>query len=218
MNDLEITLEANLGTVDAARFEAIRSAGINRLSMGVQAAERCAICNSSGRGHGVAEARNAWRTCREDFSAGVVRSDLCAAADRPSRRGRIELNAEALARGARRKASRHLSLYQLTMEENTPMAADHARGAFRAAGSKTMPRRLYERTQALCATRCRVFRLTRFPTTPRTGWTALPDTTSPTGAAAIMSVSAPGAHGRLTIDGATRADARPGKSKRRRSG
>ena len=65
-DDLEITLEANPGTVDAARFADIRGAGINRLSMGVQALNDADL-KFLGRRHGVAEARTAWRAAAKIF-------------------------------------------------------------------------------------------------------------------------------------------------------
>ena len=65
-NDLEITLEANPGTVDAGRFAAIHAAGVNRLSMGVQALNDADL-RFLGRRHGVEEARRAWRTAAKIF-------------------------------------------------------------------------------------------------------------------------------------------------------
>ncbi|MDX2143674.1 MAG: radical SAM family heme chaperone HemW [Rhodospirillaceae bacterium] len=143
--DLEITLEANPGTVDAARFQAIRDAGVNRLSMGVQSLNERDL-QFLGRKHSVDEARTAWRAAAKIFPR--VSFDLIYA--RPGQDGaswRGEL-AEAL-REVRDNGISHLSLYQLTMEEGTAMAADHARGAFALPDDDTAAD-MFEATQELC--------------------------------------------------------------------
>jgi oxygen-independent coproporphyrinogen-3 oxidase len=142
---LEITLEANPGTVDAARFEAIRGAGIDRLSMGVQALNDADLA-FLGRRHSVTEARTAWRAAARIFPR--VSFDLIYA--RPGQSldaWRDELTA-ALDEVLSQRIT-HLSLYQLTMETGTPMAAAHARGEVVLPDEETAAR-LYELTQELC--------------------------------------------------------------------
>lgn len=143
--DLEITLEANPGTVDAARFAAFKATGVNRLSMGVQALNESDL-RFLGRKHSLDEARRAWRGAPKIFPR--VSFDLIYA--RPGQgpaAWKAELS-EAL-KEVRDNAITHLSLYQLTMEDGTPMAADHAAGKF------TLPDEdaasdMYEITQELC--------------------------------------------------------------------
>jgi oxygen-independent coproporphyrinogen-3 oxidase len=144
-NDLEITLEANPGTVDAERFAAIRAAGVNRLSMGVQALNDADL-RFLGRRHGVEEARRAWRTAAKIFPR--VSFDLIYA--RPKQtpeawRGELD---EAL-REVKDNGITHLSLYQLTMEPGTAMFDAHERGEFALPGEDDAAS-MFEDTQRLC--------------------------------------------------------------------
>jgi putative oxygen-independent coproporphyrinogen III oxidase len=144
--DLEITLEANPGTVDAARFAAFHAAGINRLSMGVQSLNAEDL-KFLGRKHSVDEARAAWRAAARIFPR--VSFDLIYA--RPSQtlaQWQAELS-EAL-REVRDNNISHVSLYQLTMEEGTPMAADYANKAF-ALPHEDVSSDMFESTQEICA-------------------------------------------------------------------
>ena len=121
-NDLEITLEANPASADAARFADYAAAGVNRLSLGVQALDDADL-KFLGRLHNVTEAKNALAMALRVFPR--VSLDLIYA--RPGQTvgaWRREL-AEALAFG-----TEHLSLYQLTIEAATPFAALHRQGAF----------------------------------------------------------------------------------------
>lgn len=118
--DAEITLEANPGSVDAARFRGYRASGINRVSLGLQSL-RDAELKKLGRIHTVEEARQALDIARKTFTR--FSFDLIYA--RPGQTlhdWRQELD-EAL-----RLAGDHLSLYQLTIEPDTPYAALHAAG------------------------------------------------------------------------------------------
>jgi oxygen-independent coproporphyrinogen-3 oxidase len=118
--DAEITLEANPSSVEAGRFRGYRAAGVNRVSMGVQSLSD-EVLRTLGRLHTVAEARAAIAVARGTFER--FSFDLIYA--RPGQTleaWRAELG-EALA-----LAGRHLSLYQLTIEEGTPFAALAARG------------------------------------------------------------------------------------------
>ncbi len=118
--DLEITLEANPTSVEAARLAAFRDAGVNRVSLGVQSLRDDAL-RGLGRQHDAAQAVAALRTARELF--GRVSFDLIYA--RPGQTlddWRAELR-EALA-----LAADHLSLYQLTIEPGTGYEALHRQG------------------------------------------------------------------------------------------
>ncbi len=139
--DVEVTLEANPSSVEAGRFRGYRAAGVNRVSLGVQALENEAL-KRLGRIHSAAEALSAVETANAVFDR--VSFDLIYA--RPGQTPsawRTEL-AAALAR-----ASEHLSLYQLTIEDGTPFAALHK------AGKLVIPdddaaRALWDVTQDLC--------------------------------------------------------------------
>ncbi len=82
--DAEITLEANPTSVEAGRFRGYRAAGVNRLSLGVQALDDADL-KALGRHHDVAEAVEAVEDRRGDFPAHLLRFDLCAAG--PERKG-----------------------------------------------------------------------------------------------------------------------------------
>jgi oxygen-independent coproporphyrinogen-3 oxidase len=119
-NDLEITLEANPSSVEAGRFRGYADAGVNRVSMGIQALNDTDL-KRLGRLHSVAEARTAFDVARNAFDR--VSFDLIyARQDQTLANWRAEL-AEAAA-----MAVDHLSLYQLTIEESTAFGARHAAG------------------------------------------------------------------------------------------
>ncbi|WP_353216465.1 radical SAM family heme chaperone HemW [Sandarakinorhabdus sp.] len=118
--DLEITLEANPSSVEAARFAGFAAAGVNRLSLGVQALDDAAL-KLLGRPHDMAAALAALDVAQATF--GRVSFDLIC--DRPGmtrETWQAEL-AQAIGFG-----TSHLSLYQLTIEPGTRFAALHARG------------------------------------------------------------------------------------------
>lgn len=139
--DLEVTLEANPGAVDAGRFHGFRQAGVNRLSLGVQALDDAPL-RFLGRRHDAAEALAAIDLARRVFPR--VSFDLIYA--RPSQA------ADAWAAELRRAlalAADHLSLYQLTIEPGTAFHPLHARGAFVLPGDDDAVA-LYEVTQEVC--------------------------------------------------------------------
>lgn len=119
-NDLEVTLEANPGSVEAGRFRAYADAGVNRLSMGVQALNDDDL-KRLGRLHSSAEARAAFDIARAAFPR--VSFDLIYARQDQSVSGW-----EAELREALGMAVDHLSLYQLTIEDGTAFGARHAAG------------------------------------------------------------------------------------------
>lgn len=137
--DLEVTLEANPTSVDAGRFAGYRSAGVNRVSLGVQALDPQAL-RFLGRQHSVEEALAAVALAarlfpRFSFDLIHTRPGQSAAA------WEAEL-AEALQFGAR-----HLSLYQLTIEPNTAFAGAVRRGEL-VMPDEDMTAQLFEATQA----------------------------------------------------------------------
>jgi oxygen-independent coproporphyrinogen-3 oxidase len=116
----EITLEANPGSVEAGRFRGYRAAGVNRVSLGVQSL-RDDILKSLGRIHSAAEAKAAIEIARTTFER--FSFDLIYARPKQTVAAWQEELREALA-----IAGQHLSLYQLTIEPETPFAALHAAG------------------------------------------------------------------------------------------
>jgi oxygen-independent coproporphyrinogen-3 oxidase len=118
--DVEVTLEANPTSVEARRFADYRAAGVNRLSLGVQALDDAAL-KALGRGHSAREALAAIDLARRNFPR--FSFDLIyARPDQTLAIWRDELD-RALA-----LAGDHLSLYQLTIEKGTPYYALHRDG------------------------------------------------------------------------------------------
>jgi putative oxygen-independent coproporphyrinogen III oxidase len=140
--DAEITLEANPTSVEATRFRGYRTAGVNRVSLGVQALDDKVLAEL-GRMHTAREALDAVGVARSIFER--YSFDLIYA--RP--RQEPEAWAEELGR-ALDEAGDHLSLYQLTIEADTPFAALHAAGKL-AIPDDDLGRALYDTTQDVCA-------------------------------------------------------------------
>ncbi len=138
---VEITLEANPTSVEAERFRGYRAAGVNRVSLGVQAMDDVSL-KQLGRLHSATEAMAAVRVAaahfeRYSFDLIYARPDQSPAA------WRAELE------GAIARAAEHLSLYQLTIEPGTPFFG------LAAAGKLVPPdddsaRALYDVTQEVC--------------------------------------------------------------------
>jgi len=118
--DIEITLEANPTSVEAGKFTAFRQAGVNRVSIGIQALHDD-ILRRLGRQHSAAQAIAALETGRKIFPR--LSFDLIYA--RPNQ-SETEWRAEL--RRALTLAADHLSLYQLTIEPGTAFEAAHRRG------------------------------------------------------------------------------------------
>jgi putative oxygen-independent coproporphyrinogen III oxidase len=121
-DDLEVTLEANPTSVERGRLAAFRGAGVNRLSLGVQSLDEEAL-RFLGRRHDAAEAEAALEVARALFPR--LSFDLIYA-----RPGQSEAAWRTELRRALALAADHLSLYQLTIEPGTRFATEHARGAF----------------------------------------------------------------------------------------
>ncbi|WP_293884131.1 radical SAM family heme chaperone HemW [Sphingomonas sp.] len=113
-DDIEITLEANPSSVEAARFADLASAGVNRSSLGVQAFDNDTLA-FLGRAHDVEEALVALTTAQMNF--GRVSFDLIYA-----RPGQSIAQWEAELARALSFGTEHLSLYQLTIEAGTRFA------------------------------------------------------------------------------------------------
>lgn len=118
--DAEITLEANPSSVEAARFTAYRDAGINRVSLGVQALDDGSL-RKLGRLHSEGEALAALDIANRIFER--VSFDLIYA-----RPGQSVADWKAELDRALGLASGHLSVYQLTIEDGTPFAELHRTG------------------------------------------------------------------------------------------
>jgi len=140
--DVEVTLEANPTSVEATRFRGYRAAGVNRVSLGVQALDDRALAEL-GRMHSSREALDAVGVARTVFDR--YSFDLIYA--RPQQNPKqwaIELTR------ALSEAGEHLSLYQLTIEADTPFAALHAAGKLHIPDDD-IARALYDTTQEICA-------------------------------------------------------------------
>ena len=117
---MEVTLEANPTSIEISRLSALREAGVNRISIGIQSLDATAL-DSLGRRHSVAQAVAALEIARGLFPR--ISFDLIYA--RPGQTipaWRDEL------RRALTLAADHLSLYQLTIEPGTAYEALHRRG------------------------------------------------------------------------------------------
>ncbi len=138
-NDIEITLEANPSSVERGRFAGYADAGVNRLSMGVQALNDHDL-RRLGRLHSVAEARAAFEVARGCFPR--VSFDLIYARQDQSRGAWAAELREALA-----MAVDHLSLYQLSIEEGTAFGVRAAAGGLRGLPSDDLSADMYLETQ-----------------------------------------------------------------------
>jgi oxygen-independent coproporphyrinogen-3 oxidase len=143
--DAEITLEANPTSVDATRFAGYRAAGVNRVSLGVQALNDRDL-KSLGRLHSAEEALGAIAIAQRHFARMSFDLIYARSPEQTPQEWLAELG------GALDHAVEHLSLYQLTIEPDTAFAALHAAGKLRVPG-EAQARALYEATQEACARR-----------------------------------------------------------------
>lgn len=139
---VEISMEANPSSVEAERFRGYRAAGVNRLSLGVQALDDADL-KRLGRLHDSAQAIAAIETARAtfdriSFDLIYARPDQSPAAWAAELERAIALSAD------------HLSLYQLTIEPGTPFFELHRRGAL-VVPDADAGAELYELTQQICA-------------------------------------------------------------------
>lgn len=139
-DDAEITLEANPTSAEAEKFRGYRSAGVNRVSVGIQALNDADL-KALGRQHSVDEGLAAFRMAAKVFPQ--TSYDLIYARPRQTIAGwREELN-RALC-----EQQGHMSLYQLTIEPDTAYAALHANGKLIVPGDD-LAADLYDVTQEL---------------------------------------------------------------------
>jgi putative oxygen-independent coproporphyrinogen III oxidase len=141
-HDVEVTLEANPTSVEATRFRGYRTAGVNRVSLGVQALDDGAL-KKLGRLHTVKEALDAVAVARANFER--YSFDLIYA--RPCQS--LESWSAELKRAVAETAE-HLSLYQLTIEPDTPFSGLHKAGKLKIPDDN-LARDLYDITQLICA-------------------------------------------------------------------
>ena len=140
--NVEVTLEANPTSVEATRFRGYRTAGVNRVSLGVQALDDAAL-KELGRLHTAQEALDAVAVARSIFDR--YSFDLIYARPRQTPEAwAIELE-RAIA-----EAAEHLSLYQLTIEPGTPFFGLHKAGKL-IVPDDDLGRDLYDLTQDVCA-------------------------------------------------------------------
>jgi putative oxygen-independent coproporphyrinogen III oxidase len=141
-DDIEITLEANPSSVEAARFADVAKAGVNRVSLGLQSLDDGALA-FLGRAHSVTESCAALEIAQQHFAR--VNIDLIyARPDQTADQWEAELR-QALSFG-----TDHMSLYQLTIEPGTRFETMVRTGQFLPADNDEAAT-LYDRTQSLTA-------------------------------------------------------------------
>src|SRR5205085_4977812 len=138
----EVTLEANPTSVEATRFRGYRAAGVNRVSLGVQALNDAEL-KTLGRLHTAQEALDAVAIARKAFER--YSFDLIYA-----RPGQTPEAWKSELTRAMDEAAEHLSLYQLTIEQDTPFAALHASGKL-VTPDEELARALFDVTQEATA-------------------------------------------------------------------
>ena len=141
-NDWEVTLEANPGSVEAGRFKGYADAGVTRISMGIQALNDDDL-RKLGRMHSVKEAKAAFDVARRAFDR--VSFDLIYARQDQTLAGWGRELREALS-----MAVDHLSLYQLTIEDGTAFGDRFAKGGLKGLPDEDLSAEMYDLTQELC--------------------------------------------------------------------
>jgi putative oxygen-independent coproporphyrinogen III oxidase len=141
-NDIEITLEANPTSVEAGRFAGYRAAGVNRVSMGIQALNDADL-RALGRLHSKDEALQAFDIARNVFDR--VSFDLIYA-----RQGQSLADWQGELQSALSLAIDHLSLYQLTIEDGTAFGDRYAAGKLRGLPDDDVAADMYAATQDIC--------------------------------------------------------------------
>jgi oxygen-independent coproporphyrinogen-3 oxidase len=188
-NDWEVTLEANPGSAEAEKFRTFRSAGVNRLSMGVQALNDTDL-KRLGRRHTAAEAVAAFDVARSCYDR--VSFDLIYARQDQT----PEDWAQELTR-ALDMAVDHLSLYQLTIEHGTAFGDRQTKGGLKGLPDEDRSVALYEITQDLCeAAGLPAYEVSNHA---RAGAQSVHNLIYWRGG--DYAGVGPGAHGRLTLDG-----------------
>lgn len=140
-NNVEITLEANPTSFEINKFKGFFDAGVNRVSIGVQALNAPDL-QALGRLHSVNDALYAIEKAQEIFQR--VSFDLIYARQNQTQKDWLAELAQALAMG-----TDHLSLYQLTIEEGTAFGQRHASGRLKGLPCDDLSADLYMATQDL---------------------------------------------------------------------
>lgn len=141
-NDIEISMEANPGSVDIARFKAYRAAGVNRVSLGIQALDDGDL-RRLGRMHSQQDALRAVEVAQAVFSR--VSFDLMYGRQHQTVNDwRSELDL------ALKLGTGHLSLYQLTIEDGTVFGRRHALGQLPGLPGEDLSVDFFHATQELC--------------------------------------------------------------------
>lgn len=205
-NALEVTLEANPTSSDAAKFRAFADAGVNRLSVGLQALDDSAL-RALGRLHSTAEGLAAYEAARR--AVGRVNLDLIYA-----RQAQTLADWQEELRRALALEPTHLSLYQLTIEDGTVFAERQRRGRLKGLPDEALAVALYEYTLDACgAAGLKNYEISNFA---RPGAESRHNLIYWRGG--DYAGIGPGAHGRLSLNGrrwATRCTAAPGDWLRR---
>lgn len=141
-NDLEITLEANPSSVDSGQFRALAAAGVNRVSLGVQALHDEDL-RRLGRLHSVADARSAIDLALDLFERASF--DLIYARQHQTLSAWESELTQALNWGMS-----HLSLYQLTIEDGTAFGDRFRRGTLHGLPNEDLGAEMFELTQTVC--------------------------------------------------------------------
>jgi putative oxygen-independent coproporphyrinogen III oxidase len=140
-NDIEITLEANPSSVEAARFEGYAKAGVNRVSLGIQSLDPEDL-RRLGRMHSVDEAAKAIAIAQSTFDR--VSIDLIYARQNQALQAWHDELLRALDFG-----TSHLSLYQLTIEDGTVFGQMHARNRLKGLPEENLSADMFELTQEI---------------------------------------------------------------------
>ncbi|MEQ9475425.1 radical SAM family heme chaperone HemW [Marinovum algicola] len=200
-NDVEITLEANPSSVEAGRFRGYRAAGVNRVSLGVQALNDTDL-RRLGRLHDVAQAEAAIAIAQETFERMsfdliYARQDQSIAEWDSELRRALDMDVD------------HLSLYQLTIEDGTAFGDRFKAGKLRGLPQEELSADMYALTQEICeAAGLPAYEVSNHAREDRQSrhnliyWRG-----------GDYAGIGPGAHGRLTLDGvriATEARRNPG--------
>lgn len=142
-NDLEVTLEANPTSVEAARFSDFREAGVNRVSMGIQALNDADLA-ALGRMHSASEALAAFDIARRQFDR--VSFDLMYGRQKQSlTQWEAELST------ALKLGLDHVSLYQLTVEQGTAFGERYTAGKLSGLPDEDLSADMYALTQDICS-------------------------------------------------------------------
>ena len=188
-NDLEVTLEANPTSVEAGKFADFQSAGINRVSMGIQALNDADL-RKLGRMHSAAEALAAFDIARTTFDR--VSFDLMY-----GRQNQSLSEWESELEQALHLGLDHVSLYQLTIEPGTVFGDRYKVGKLRGLPDDDLSADMYALTQDIC----NGHNMPRYEVSNHAAYGAESRHNKIYWRYGDYAGIGPGAHGRLTLDG-----------------